>query len=219
MTPLCVTAQLDGPLHLGPYQVIHLDGLLAEVKWRLSGLPPATTPEEVVRFDLPLALEPAGRFHLASASVGAYERMERRHIVRRFPMAEAQVLGEAARVSTRAGTHRDYRIPLEVGHIEQDRLTWYAEGEEDGVRELLAWVTHIGRRRAVGLGRVRAWTVEACDRWSGFPVVARDDAALRNLPPDWPGLGAHWLRTGRLTFPYHHLGGPSETVAAPMPNN
>jgi hypothetical protein len=214
--PLSIAARLDGPLHLG-VGYIHLDALLAERVWMLSGAPPATTPEEIVRYEIPVDLEPGERFHLASASVGGYERRERRHTVRRFPMEHAQTIGEMDRVSLGSGTHRDYRFPLETGHVVEDALVWYAVGDRNGIARLLGWVTHLGRRRAVGLGRVRSWSVEPCETWRGFPVLARDGSALRNLPIDWPGLGAHERKVARLTYPYHHLGGAFGVVAAPCP--
>lgn len=216
MIPLRVTARIDGPLHLGA-GYIHLDALLAERVWMLSGDPPAATPEEIVRYEVPLQYEPERRFHLASASIGGYERMERRHVVRRFPIAQAQALGGMDRIATGSGPHRDYRFPLETGHVRADALAWYAIGDEAEVRKLLGWVTHLGRRRAVGLGRVAQWRVEPCEPWEGFPVLGPDGAALRNLPLDWPGLGAHARRYGRITYPYHHLGGPEREVAAPCP--
>lgn len=216
MIPLRVTARLDGLLHLD-IGYIHMDALLAERAWMLSGDPPATTPEEIVRYEIPVAHEPGGRFHLASASIGGYERMERRHIVRRSPMAEAQALGAMANVSIKSGSHRDFRFPLEVGHLRADTLAWYAVGDEAEVRRLLRWVTHLGRRRAVGLGKVVEWVVEPCEPWEGFPVLGPGGAALRHLPLDWPGLGAHARRYGRLTYPYHHLGGLEQEIAAPCP--
>jgi len=213
---LRVTARIEGPMHLGA-GYIHLDALLAERVWMLSGDPPAATPEDIVRYEVPLEYEPGRRFHLASASIGGYERMERRHIVRRFPIAHAQALGAMDRVATGSGPHRDYRFPLEVGHARADQLVWYASGDEAEVLSLLGWVTHLGRRRAVGLGKVAEWRVEPWEPWDGFPVLDPDGAALRHLPTDWPGLGKHVRRYGRLTYPYHHLGGPEQELAAPCP--
>lgn len=217
MIPLAITARTQGPIHLGAFGGIALDALLAEVAWRMSGDPPATCPDEVTRYEIPVQLEPGGRFHLASMSVGAYERMERRHIVRRFPIERAQCVGrEINRVSMGSGPHRDYRFPLEAGHLADDQLRWWAIGDAEAIRGMLAFVTHLGRRRAVGLGAVREWIVDPCEPWDGFPVLAPNGAALRHLPLDWPGLGAHAPRMGRLTYPYHHLSRErEETVAAP----
>lgn len=72
---------------------------------------------------------------------------------------------------------------------------------EGRVRELLALVTHLGKRRAVGLGRVERWEVLPCEPWEGFPVL-RDGRPLRPLPTDWPGLVEYDLGLRTLSYPY-----------------
>jgi CRISPR type IV-associated protein Csf3 len=114
-----------------------------------------------------------------------------------------------------AGASKAYLFPIEVGHLLGDEMVWYAEAiDVDELRELLSMCSHIGRRRAVGLGRVESWQVEECERWPGFPVLW-EGAPLRPLPVDWPGLepGAGWVLRRRLTYPYWC--GPKEEVACP----
>src|ERR1700755_142975 len=172
----------DGPLAI--------DGLLAAAVAIRDGLPPAT-PGAIVPIEIPVAREPEGRFHLASFASFSWEIFERRFVNRRFPTTEAQVLAgpKLRRIDISTGPAKSYRIPMEVGHVAGDQLTWWCVGDEDEVRGLLGLITHLGKRRAVGLGRVRAWKVEACsETWDGFPVVA-GGKPLRTLAIDWPRLG------------------------------
>jgi CRISPR type IV-associated protein Csf3 len=98
-----------------------------------------------------------------------------------------------------AGPCKSYRIPLETRHLEEDRLTWWCVGDASAIRDLLGWITYLGKKRSVGLGKVRRWTVEPCvPPWGdGFPVV-RDGQPMRSLPPDWPGLADDVERAYRV---------------------
>jgi CRISPR type IV-associated protein Csf3 len=213
---LRIEAEIQGPIALGGVGYVHLDGLLAYAVVLRDQIEPASVPEEILPVEIPVEREPGGRFHLASASVAAVERTAARHVVRRFPIEHEQAMGRAKSVSVRSGTHRDYRFPLDTVYVQGDRLVWWALGDEGEVRALLSLIHYVGRKRSVGLGRVGRWSVvPAEEMWDGFPVLGQDGAALRHLPPDWPGLGAHSRRYGRLTYPYHHLGGKMVEIAAP----
>lgn len=202
MTPLRVTARLLGPLSL-PHGPLHLDGLLAWAEAQRRGLPPVGFAP-LVEIEIPVAREPRGRFHLCSSSIAAFDGHEMRYVNRRFPIEQAQVMGDAKlkRVHLGAGATKSYRIPHELAFAESDALTWFAVGDAEAIRALLGHVTHLGKRRAVGRGRVAAWTVEPCDGWGeGFPVV-RGGRALRPLPPDWPGLADPVLARACLSYPF-----------------
>lgn len=202
MNPLSVTAVLNGPIAL-PGGPIALDALLAATIAQRDGLPPACTPADVRPIEIPVAREPDGRFHLASFSSCAVEAFENRFVNRRFPLAEAQVFADERLRTFRitAGSTKSYRIPLECRHLRGDELRWWCIGDECEIRALLDLVSHLGKKRSVGLGRVASWLVEPCDPWDGFPVV-RDGRALRTLPPDWPGLVDPPLGYRCLTYPY-----------------
>lgn len=201
--PLAVTAHLAGPIAL-PGGPLALDSLLAAQVAIRDGIPPALTPEAIVPIEIPIEREPGARFHLASFSVSEVERYEGRHLNRRFPVEEAQALGRGRvrnyRVS--AGAGKSYRIPMETQHLESDMVRWWCIGEIQPIRELLAMVGHLGKKRSTGLGRVERWVVEPCETWEGFPVLL-DGRPLRPLPPDWPGLGLDVMTEVRtLTYPY-----------------
>lgn len=204
MTPIAVTARLRGAIALsnGP---IALDALLAAAVCLRDGIPPATDEAGIVPIEIPVAREPGGRFHLATVSFGTTEEAEHRWTNRRFPLAEAQDMADAKlrRIQITAGPCKSYRLPLATGHLEGDELHWWCLGELDAVRDLLVTcVSYLGKRRAVGLGKVERWTVEPCEPWDGFPVV-RGGLPMRPIPPDWPGLSPKVETAYRtITYPY-----------------
>lgn len=200
---LQITARLQGAISL-PGGPLALDSLLAAAVAIRDNIPPATTPAEIVPIEIPIAREPTGRFHLASFSVCAFEVHERRYTNRRFPVEEAQAMGAPSirRIDVSAGPSKSYRIPREAGHVEDDVLRWFCIGDAAEIRALLDLISYLGKKRAVGLGRVLSWSVGSCEPWDGFPVL-RDGQPLRPLPPDWPGLAPDAERAYRtLTYPY-----------------
>lgn len=202
MTPLHIEAVIDSAIAL-PGGPLALDALLAwAVATRLCLPPPSVGG--LVPIEIPVARESAGRFHLCSFSVSAVECYERRWVNRRFPLTEAQDLGneKLKRIQITAGPCKSYRLPMETQRLIDDRLDWWCIGDEAEVRDLLGMVGYLGKKRSVGLGRVKQWTVEPCEPWGdGFPVV-RDGRALRTLPADWPGIEEPDVRLRCITFPY-----------------
>lgn len=215
MIPLRVTAEMATRLVISA-DGLHLDGLLMAAVAKRDDLPPLYTQADALRapaLDIPIARSSCGRYYLASAAIGDAIARELRYVQRRFPLHEAIAMGAPSlkRVATNAGACKAFRIPVEAQHM--PTLTWYAVGNEDGVRELLGWITRLGRRRAVGEGLVREWRVEPCEPWEGFPVL-RDGRPLRHLPLDVEGLGEHAVRIGRVSPPYW-LRVDEQEVAAP----
>lgn len=152
---------------------------------------------------IPLQRSACGRIYLASVGQYEMEAHERRHLNRRFPMLEAQSLGSDAvrRVNMSAGACKGYRIPMQMTHLRNDAMIWYALGNIDVVRDLVSLVQYLGKKRSVGLGRVASWTVGPCEPWEGFPVLL-EGRPMRALPRDWPGLGEHRIEQRVLAPPY-----------------
>src|SRR5512141_2354496 len=172
MEPLRVTARLAGQVSL-PGGFLALDALLAAAVAVRDNLPPAP-PGHYQHIDVPLEWAVGRRFHLASFAAADWEAHDLRHVNRRFPLDLAQDLGNAKlrRVNLSAGPTKSYRIPLEAGHVRGDALVWWCVGDATGVEELLRDVTHVGKKRGVGLGAVLSWEVVSCAPWGeGFPVV------------------------------------------------
>lgn len=205
MEPLEVTATLWGRVILPPYGHIHLDALLAWAVCESEMRPPALDEEQITAVEIPIERSECGRFHLCSSSSSTTRERDKRWLNKRFPIGEWQMLGggkSAQRVQTGAGPSKGFRVPVEAVFLDGDRLTWWCVGERAPIERLLRAVTHVGRRRAVGEGEVREWSVSPCEAWPGFPIL-RDGAPLRPLPyDDGRVTGAHVLRMGRYTFPY-----------------
>ena len=202
MSQLRVEARIHGGITL-PYGTLALDGLLAYAVALRMGYGPLGF-RDPVPIEIPIALEPGGRFHLASHSLATFDAHESRFVNRRYPLAEAQMLGhdKLRRVHLAAGPTKSYRIPTTVAFAHGDEIAWACIGDADPIRELLASITHLGGRRAVGRGRVAQWRVTPTKSWGpGFPVV-RDGRPLRPLPADWPGLSGPRLAYASMTYPY-----------------
>lgn len=216
--PLEVVATLYGRVMLPSYGV-HLDALLMAAVARIEMLPPLVDPADAVDIPIPVERSACGRYYLASASSCRVVGRDVRHINKRFPIAEWQQLGggkSAQRIQLSAGASKSFRIPTEAHRVEGQRITWWCVGEREEIARLLSVITSVGRLRGHGEGEVRAWTVEPCEPWPGFPVLGREGEALRNLPLDTPGLGAHVPRFGNLTPPYH-LRTTEQPIAGAMP--
>lgn len=203
MIPLRVRAHLRGQIAL-PKGPPALDSLLIALTCERDGIEPPATPQLARRdIEIPIAKEPAGRFHLASFGVFVPERFENRFVNRRFPIDVAQDWGERAlrRVQINSGLNKSFRVPMETMHVAGDVVLWFCVGEPEAVRALLSFCTSLGKRRGVGIGRVRAWEVEPIEPWEGFPCVYKGQA-LRPLPVDWPGLVAPRTAMRVLSPPY-----------------
>lgn len=187
---------------------LHLDALLMAAVAKRDNLPPLYTAADAINappLDIPIALSECGRYYLASALIGDVVARENRFVQRRFPLQECIAIGGSSikRIALTSGSCKSFRVPTEAQHV--PLATWYAIGDEQAVRELLTWITRIGKRRAVGEGLVREWRVQPCELWPGFPVML-DGRPLRHLPADVAGLVGYGVRTGRCRPPYwlHH---------------
>lgn len=213
MIPLRVDALLETGI-ANPQRPPALDGLLAFAQAvYVEGREPADPrkPTPPVSLDGVLQRSACGRYYLASFALADVEEWERgRFVNRRFPLHEAQAVGAAegkGRLTTlnlSGGPCKSFRIPLETAHLRDDRITWYCIGDRAEILMRLAWITHLGKRRGVGLGRVAQWTCEPCESWGeGFPVI-RDGRPLRNLPLDAMDAEAAQAHEGFgcVTYPY-----------------
>lgn len=200
MTPLEVVAYVPGQISL-PNSPLALDALLASQVAARAGLPPPASAEDCQPIDIPIKLEPGGRFHLCSFSVGKLIEHDLRWVNRRAPVEQYQQYGVTGRVQIQGGPDKSYRIPLEVGFLEGSCLTWWCIGDRDQITDLLSGVLYLGKKRNVGLGKVTTWTVNPCKRWNGFPVM-RGGKPLRTLPLDWPGLSDPPTAWRTIAMPY-----------------
>lgn len=188
MTPLVVRAVVPGHVCI-PHTPVMLDALLMWAAAMRDGLPPLLD-DAAPPIEIPLAKSECGRIFLCSEAQYQWEEHDLHWLNRRFPVAEAQAMGESKmrRLNIAAGATKSYRLPMEVGYLRDSLVEWYAVGDADAVLELLSLVTHLGKKRSVGKGEVQSWSVTRdVAPWDGFPVV-REGRPLRALPLDWPGV-------------------------------
>lgn len=213
MIPLHVVAHLRGAI-VAQSANLMLDALLASAVAKRDGIP----PHPIVDIQIPIARSECGRVHLASQGVSHDEEHEVRHINKRFPLAEACLMGNPKlnRINMGGGASRSYRIPLDTCHLVDDMIQWWAIGDAAEVEALLTgWVGYLGRKRGVGLGKVVHWHVEECEPWGpGFPVV-RDMQPMRPLPVDWPGMAGDVELAMRCLAPPYWRRADEETCAVP----
>jgi hypothetical protein len=186
--PLRVECHLQGSVVRPPM----LDSLLVALTAMRDEIPPVDCqPERMpIRIDIPIQVEPGGRFHLCTEPQFVPVGAETHYKNRRFPVEQAAKLGDEKRVNRiniSAGDEKSYRIPHSVGFIEGSTITWWCVGDKNKIEQLLRYCRYVGKFRGVGKGKVRAWVVTECEPWEGFPVV-REGRPLRPLPLDWPGL-------------------------------
>ena len=189
MTALEVRATLAGPICM-PEHAIALDALLGAAVCVRDNVPPATTAAELVPIDIPIERSSCGRVYLASVAQFEVERYDMRFVNKRAPIEQYQAIGspKIKTVSITSGPNKSYRIPRETMHLVDDLIVWWCCGDADAIRALLALVYYLGKRRAVGLGKILRWDVEPVRRpWDGFPVLCEGEP-IRTLPDDYPGL-------------------------------
>jgi len=207
MIPIAIRTTLTGAIMM-PEHPVALDALLLAAYAQRENLPPMDCRDgstiAIPKDAVPVQRSGCGRFYLSSVAQYEVEQYERKYLNKRFPLAEAQWLGDSSvkRVNLSAGKTKAYRIPQQMVHLVGDTMMWFAIGDEDKVRSLLDGVQYLGKKRSVGLGRVHTWTVEACEPWEGFPVL-QEGRPLRSLPIDWPGLREHRIERRVLTPPYY----------------
>ena len=219
MTPLRITAHLAGPLMRPSGGTIMLDSLLMSVVARQMNLPPPATDHEPVDIPIPVARDERTGLHLCTDALAQVDAYEVRYLRRRFPVPEAIAFGDRGRpvnVNPSGGLTKSTNRPDEMVHPERGIVRWYALGDADAVRELLGFVTHLGKMRGHGHGEVLRWQVEPCSTWEGFPVLYQG-RPLRALPLDWPGLDARAQRDYRVLRPPYYWRAPERTELCAVP--
>lgn len=213
MEPLQISAVMVSPLAV-PMYPISLDGLLAAVVCERRGL--IAGVGEMQHVEVPVQRSECGRYHLAS--VGHYQPIahELGYSNKRAPVEEYKMLGDSKikSVQTATGKNKSFRVPQPRALTRLMR--WWASGDAAEIRDLLRMVTHLGKKRSVGHGKVASWQVEVVAPWDGFPILRPDGTPMRNLPLDTPRLGPSTaIGWGPLTYPYWDQLAATEVAQAP----
>lgn len=192
LEPLRVRCVLGSPLcSIEP--LVHLDALLAKRTPPVYRKPAAWSPTSasVLRpVALPVAWSELGCWE-CSALWAPDDTLRSISAWRMRPAVEYAHLTAPNNVPTSLGPPRahDQRIDLWHPATMEAQLV----GAADLVRELLAGVTAVGKKRSQGYGRVVRWEVEPCERaawreWGGRlrrPIPDPLGAPMGVVPPYW----------------------------------
>lgn len=85
--------------------------------------------------------------------------------------------GKRGRVVIEQNRYRAYHMPIFYRVARE--IVWWCVGDKTRIENLLATVTHVGKKSVQGWGRVAEWRVEPCaEDWSCW----RDGTPMRALP-------------------------------------
>jgi hypothetical protein len=155
----------------------------AEAFWREKGW---EIPQEHF---LPLAVWGHGGDHglwVYCSSWALYDEQARGivHFNHHFDAELAErVLASPARsrkIQTGKGEFKSEHIPFQYRVMEM--MTWFVEGDAGAIREVLAGVRAIAKKRNRGFGSVRRWTVEPLDE--ACAVFTLQGILMRPVPVD-----------------------------------
>lgn len=229
--PLQVRAHLvAGIAHAAPWGIA-LDGLLAAELWDQHKAATRAAGDEHVRafelddppdLNLPLArCQPSDGSPWHWAATCAHPDQPARVQVHTWTgrldaRAHEQVATDLPKtVSARQGRYRTRRMPLLVTACAN--VTWHAVGDVDAIRDLLAEVPSIGKKRTSGEGHVLRWEVRAVDVDERTAAHLHPDGTLGRTTPlacaeQLPGAGNGGRGRAGLRPPYMHPARQHELV-------
>ncbi len=82
------------------------------------------------------------------------------------------------KVITEQGRYKAYMMPVFYRHALS--VSWYVFGERSAIADILATVTHIGKKPAQGEGRINRWTVEPTTH--DYSVYGASGLPMRSIP-------------------------------------
>jgi hypothetical protein len=113
----------------------------------------------------------------------------RDHWNKRFDSKFADLVdfsGKRGKVVIEQGRYKAYHMPL--FYYVADKVEWYCVGDRTRIADLLSTVTHAGKKRVQGWGRIIRWEIES---WPEDWSVWRDGKLTRGVPAeDVAGQGA-----------------------------
>jgi hypothetical protein len=216
MTPFRVRAIMGEPV-IYSHDGMHLDGVLAwgayiaHVREHGHDSLPSINAPWALDFDLPLAkwtrpvpdgaqvaprlLNDNGMLWgwCASAAVADWVTHGKIEVRKRPDIQRMMRYATSPSLHLGAGPHKAFDVPYPTSFA--FTIEWYARGDRASCAEMLADVTHVGKKHKLGFGKVLRWDVEDMDDdWS----VAKDGVLTRRMPRD-DG------RMAPIRAPYHHI--------------
>lgn len=198
MEPLRITASMLTGQIATHDRYLPLDSMLAwawmcenrpeKMEVSLSGI----RADNLIHPELPLERRGSGEdwYWACSFACGEVRREEIQYWHKRFDQAQAEEYvdfqGRRGAVNVKGGRYKNYRMPFVI--ILAKRLTWYAVGDRVGVDKLLRRVTHVGKNRSQGFGRVSDWKVESWPEdlsWLRHIPLSNGVLMMGIRPPYW----------------------------------
>lgn len=87
--------------------------------------------------------------------------------------------GKRGKIIIEQGRYKAFHMP--IFYRVAKKIEWYCVGDPQELRFLLSTVTHIGKKRSQGWGRVIQWNIEP---WAEDWSVWRDGKLTRGVPAD-----------------------------------
>lgn len=226
-----LVCQLAEPLAGDPP---HLDALLVSAMSRLHGKPDDADgaklrrdlpPPPLAGVPIPVLRETICGLPVARCTAGILREQSdgQDHYCRRLPVERARLVAPESRlvVATTNAWAKSYRLPLRVRAASE--IVWLAAGNRrETLRTLRRFVSSIGKKTAMGYGRVLAWEAERVEcthrhwPWWCRDTVTGADVLMRVLPAAWTGMPAGLTGArpgyGAVCDPYWHPDRWVETV-------
>ncbi len=174
--------------------MVHLDSVLSYATAIKMNLPPNKIPQII---DIPLQKiwsDQQGKSLWASTNLAPdyapHKSTEYWH--KRLPVRKIIDLCEKPNTPTTRGQYKEYRIPVSVQYCEKIVAT--GVGDINQVADLLKYITHVGKKTAIGKGRI-TWKIEEYpvnieDILSAKPVPIRFfNNTVSQIPENWEYLG------------------------------
>jgi len=154
---------------------------------------------------LPLAIVHPGRHNWYYACSWAQPQPwwvaeEIRHWNKRFDTQYSDMVdfeGRRGKVIIEQGRYKAYHMPMFARATLQ--VEWYCVGDKVEIERLLSLVTHLGKKRSQGFGRVWRWDVEP---WSEDWSIWRDGHLTRGVPDEDAGKALNRIYYG-IRPPYY----------------
>jgi CRISPR type IV-associated protein Csf3 len=94
-----------------------------------------------------------------------------------------ELTGDTRQVRKSLGWAKDVSKPLYAFTPEDWTVVWYAVGHPEKIEALLAMINGVGKKRNLGYGAVREWTVEEIDE--DYSLFDADGRLMRAVPVDF----------------------------------
>lgn len=145
-------------------------------------VPGAYTSQGVSR--LPIATHRFGQrdwYYKCSWAQWSHDIEGKDHWNKRFDEKYSDLVdtGRKRVVSVKSGQYKSYHMP--IFYRVALYVEWYAVACKQSLELLLSTVTHLGKKRSQGWGRVRRWEIR---RWDHDWSVWRDDELMRGIPAE-----------------------------------